>query len=144
MDSVVRALACMAAACFFGLILRQPKSALPVTALVGLVGYVIYQSMGEGLPAFFVSGLAVGILCELAARLLKKTTTLFLISAIIPTVPGLGLYRSMMALSENQLDLALSIGVDTLAGIGAIALALTVATALFNSIRPLSWQKPSN
>ena len=50
----------------------------------------------------------------------------------------------MMALSENNLEKALSIGVATLAGIGAIALALTIATAIFGSIRPLRLQKRRN
>ncbi|NLX83187.1 MAG: threonine/serine exporter [Clostridiales bacterium] len=141
MDNVVRALACMAAACFFGMILRQPKSTLIYTAVIGLVGYVIFILMKGTLLAFFVSGLVVGILCELSARIAKKATTLFLISSIIPTVPGLGLYRSMMALSENNLELSLQIGVETLAGIGAIALALTIATAIFSCIRPLRLQR---
>ena len=141
MDNVIRALACMAAACFFGMILRQPKSTLIYTAVIGLVGYVIFILMQGTLLAFFVSGLVVGILCELAARRTKKATTLFLISSIIPTVPGLGLYRSMMALSENNLELSLQIGVETLAGIGAIALALTIATAIFGCIRPLRLQR---
>lgn len=136
MDNLIRALACMAAACFFGLILRQPKFTLVFTALIGLLGYAVFQLMGGTLLAFFMSGLTVGILCEVTARVVERTTTLFLISSIIPTVPGLGLYRSMMALSHNDLDAALSIGVETLAGIGAIALALTIATALFGSIHP--------
>ena len=144
MNMVIQAIACMAAACFFGMLLRQPKSTLVYTAVIGLIGFVVFIVMGGSLLAFFVSSLLVGILCELAARMAKKATTLFLISSIIPTVPGLGLYRSMMALSENNLELALSIGVDTLAGIGAIALALTIATALFGCIRPLHLQKRRN
>ena len=136
MDNVIRALACMGAACFFGILLRQPKNTLVYTAIIGLAGYLVFLLLGQGLLAFFFSGLLVGILCELTARMIKRTTTLLLISSIIPTVPGLGLFRSMMALSENNMDLALSIGVETLAGIGAIALSLTIATAIFSCFRP--------
>ncbi len=136
MDVLIKALACMAAACFFGLILHQPKSTLHYTALIGLLGYAVYTLLGGGLLAYFLSGLTVGVLCELAARAAQRTTTLFLISAIIPLVPGLGLYRSMMALSGQDYSSALAIGIETLAGIGAIALALTVATALFSSFKP--------
>lgn len=135
MDRVIEALACMAAATFFGALLRQPKKTLVYTALIGLLGYVVYLLLGMGILAFFVSGLLVGLLCELTARIVKHATTLFLISSIIPTVPGLGLYRAMMALSQGDMDGALSTGVATLAGIGAIALSLTIATALFNSIK---------
>ncbi|HPY94535.1 MAG TPA: threonine/serine exporter family protein [Clostridia bacterium] len=135
MDSLIRALACMAAAICFGKLLRQPRSTLVFTALIGLLGYAVYQLVG-GLLGFFLSGLLVGILCELTARVAERTTTLFLISSIIPTVPGLGLYRTMMALSENDLERAGALGLETLAGIGAIALALTFAAILFGSIRP--------
>ncbi len=134
---MIQALACMAAASFFGLILRQPRSTLFFSALIGLLGYAAFTLTGGGLLAYFISGLLVGILCELTARILQRTTTLFLISAIIPTVPGLGMYRSMMALAGHDYPIALAIGVETIAGIGAIALALTIATALFSSIQPL-------
>lgn len=144
MDSLIRAMACMAAACFFGMMLRQPRSTLIFTALIGLLGYAVFQLSGSGLLGFFLSGLVVGVLCELTARIAQRTTTLFLISSIIPTVPGLGLYRSMMALSDNNLEAALRIGLETIAGIIAIALALTIATSLFGCIRPLSWQKPAD
>ncbi len=144
MDVLVRAFACMAAACFFGLILHQPKSTLHFTALIGLLGYAVFTLTGGGLLAYFLSGLTVGVLCELTARMAQRTTTLFLISAIIPLVPGLGLYRSMMALSEQDYRSALAIGIETLAGIGAIALALTVATALFSSFRPIDEKNTQN
>lgn len=133
---MIRAFAVMAAACFFGLMLRQPRVTLVFTALIGLLGYLVFQLVGQGLLGFFVSGLVVGILCELAARAVERTTTLFLISSIIPVVPGLGLYRTMMALVENQFELALKIGLDTLGGIGAIALALTLAAMVFGVLRP--------
>ena len=135
MNNLIPALACMAAACFFGMLLRQPKSTLFFTSLIGLLGYAVYILVG-GLLGFFLSGLVVGILCELSARVLQRTTTLFLISSIIPTVPGLGLYRTMMALSQDKMDQAMTIGMETLAGIGAIALALTFAAVVFGTIRP--------
>ena len=96
------------------MILRQPKSTLIYTAVIGLVGYVIFILMQARCWRFCIRP-GGGHSVELAARR-QKATTLFLISSIIPTVPGLGLYRSMMALSENNLELSLQIGAETLAG----------------------------
>jgi uncharacterized membrane protein YjjB (DUF3815 family) len=62
-------------------------------------------------------------------------TTLFLVSAIIPLVPGLGLYRTIMYIAEDNFVMALSTGVETVTGIGAIALSLTIATTVFSNIR---------
>ncbi|NLM86419.1 MAG: threonine/serine exporter [Clostridiales bacterium] len=142
MDSLIQALACMAAATCFGLLLRQPKNTLFFSAIIGFLGYAVFQLAGEDLLAFFLTGLVVGILSELAARAVERTATLFLISSIIPTVPGLGLYRTMMALSENNLELATKIGFETLAGIGAIALALTVAAVFFSTIHVRARKTP--
>jgi uncharacterized membrane protein YjjB (DUF3815 family) len=61
--------------------------------------------------------------------------TSFLISAIIPLVPGLGLYRTMLYFVQNNYDQAMTAGADTLAAIMALSLALTIATAVFNGIR---------
>ena len=91
--------------------------------------------MGQTAMAYFVASLAVGLLCELTARVTRMATTLFLVSAIIPLVPGLGLYRTIMYIAEDNFSMALSMGVETVTGIGAIALSLTIATTIFSNIR---------
>jgi uncharacterized membrane protein YjjB (DUF3815 family) len=50
-------------------------------------------------------------------------------------VPGLGLYRTMMFVAAGDYARALAVGTETLVGIGAIALGLTIATAVIGNIR---------
>lgn len=128
-------LGCMLATIFFAMLLDQPWDTLIYTAIISVLGYITYLLLGQGVPAFFISGLLVGFLCEIIARLKKKTTTLFLISGIIPLVPGLGLYRSAILLAEKDYYGALQAAVEALGGIGAIALAITLSTMLFSNIR---------
>lgn len=135
MSVLIQCIAAMFASAAFGWLLRQPKRTMLFTSLIGVNGYVIYLLMGQGSMAYFVASLAVGLLCELAARVMRMATTLFLVSAIIPLVPGLGLYRTMMYIAEENFAMALSTGVETLTGIGAIALSLTIATTIFSNIR---------
>ena len=135
MSTLIQCLASIFASAFFGELLRQPRRTLPFTSLIGLNGYIIYLLMGRTSMAFFVAGLVVGLLCELTARIQRMATTIFLVSAIIPLVPGLGVYRAVMYLASQDYGMAVSTGVETLTGIGAIALALTIATTLFNNIR---------
>lgn len=136
MALVIEYLACMAATVFFALLLEQPKNTLFHTALISSSGYIVYILMGRGgMDAFFLSGLTVGVLCEITARLKKKTTTLYLVSGIIPLVPGLGLYRSVIFLAQKDYDNAIRTAVDTLGGIGAIALAITLSAMVFSNIR---------
>lgn len=135
MNVLIQCLAALFASAAFGWLLAQPKRTMLYTSLIGLNGYVIFLLMGQTAMAYFVSSLVVGLLCELTARVLRMATTLFLVSAIIPLVPGLGLYRTMMYLAQEDFSMAVTTGVDTLTGIGAIALSLTIATAIFSNIR---------
>lgn len=132
---------CMMATIFFALLLDQPRNTLIYTALISVAGFIAYILLGRGMLAFFLSGLLVGILCEITARVKKKTTTLFLVSSIIPLVPGLGLYRFAILLAQEEYYSALRTAVDTLGGIGAIALAITLSTMLFSNMH--FYQKPS-
>lgn len=131
---LLQSFACMCATIFFGLLIRQPRRSLVYASLIALNGYLIYINLGEGTGAFFAAGFAVGLLCEIAARLQKMATTLFLISGIIPIVPGLALYRSMMALADKDFSLALSLGVQTLINMGAIVIAMTLASLIFTNL----------
>lgn len=136
MNYLIEYVSCMAATVFFALYLEQPKNTLFLSALISGFGYVVFILMGkEGMGAFFFSGLAVGVLCEITARLKKMTTTLYLVSGIIPLVPGLGLYRSMYFIAEKNYDMAGRTAVDALGGIGAIALAITLSAVIFSNIR---------
>lgn len=135
MNILVQCFACMLATMFFGMLLGQPRQTLLHTVLIGLNAYVLYLLLDGSVLAFFLCGLLAGLLCELTARLKGMATTLFLISAIIPVVPGLGLYRTMMFVAAADYPHALQVGTETLVGIGAIALGLTIATAIFANIR---------
>ncbi|MHC1785882.1 MAG: threonine/serine exporter family protein [Christensenellales bacterium] len=143
MSILIQCLACLCASASFGVLLRQPRSTLPLTSLIGLNGYLVFLLLGQSALAYFLAALAVGLLCELTARIKQRSVTLFLVSAIIPLVPGLGLYRTMMAIAVKDYPLALSTGMDTLVGFGAIALALTISTTIFANIRlPIKGEAP--
>lgn len=135
---IIESLACVLATISFGFLIQQPKNTLLLSSLIALNGYICFILLGKDFKAYFLSGLLIGLLSEGAARLLKMTTTIFLISSIIPLVPGFGLYRSAMLMAERQYSLAGASISDTLGGICAIALALTIAAMLFGNIRPLT------
>ncbi len=144
MGVLVRCLASLFASAFFGLLLKQPRDTLLHTSLIGLNGFILFLLLQQSTLAYFVAALLVGLLCELTARIKGRATTLYLVSAIIPLVPGLGLYRTIMYVAGNAYDRALATGAATIAGIGAIALALTIATVVFAKVRlPLRQDSPA-
>ncbi|MDD4773178.1 MAG: threonine/serine exporter family protein, partial [Eubacteriales bacterium] len=79
------------------------------------------------LSAYFLGTLFVAAIGEIMARVMKIPSSVFVIPAIIPLVPGYGLYLSMLLLVQNDFYGFIKTGTQTLfaAGIMAFAIALT-------------------
>lgn len=137
MSVSMQLVACFAATVFFGFLLNQPIKTMVFSGLIATLGYGLYLALGQTTVAYFIATLLIAVLCEIVARILK-TATLFLTSALIPIVPGIGLYRTMRYLVEDQYDQAVKVGSQTLFAICAIALAVTVAAIFFANIRKKS------
>ena len=126
-------IACFFAAVFFSMLMNQPKSTMPVSALIATAGYGLFLLLGKGVLAYFAATVLIGFSCEIAARLMKRTATLFVTGAIVPLVPGVGLYNTMRYVVEGAYTKAVSTGVFTLLSICGIALAVTITSVLFSS-----------
>jgi uncharacterized membrane protein YjjB (DUF3815 family) len=122
------------AAMFFSLLFNVPKRSILTAATIAGIGYLIFtlinQEFGVELAGYFVATLVIGIFSEMAARFLKMATTTFVTVAVIPLVPGLGIYRTMQFLVQNDYQAAVQIGVPTLLAAGTIALAIAINTFL--------------
>jgi uncharacterized membrane protein YjjB (DUF3815 family) len=120
------------AAMFFALLFNVPRRSLPVTATIAGIGYVVFilvtEKLYSDLAGCFLATVIVGLLSEIAARILKMTTTTFITVAVIPLVPGLGIYRTMQFLVQNNYEKAAQIGIPTMLAAGTIALAIVVST----------------
>ncbi len=122
---------CFFATLFFAMLFNQPPRFILVSALVGTAGYTVFVLLRQSTLAYFFSALAIGIASEILARLLKSTATQLITCSMIPIIPGLGLYRTVRFLTENEYSMAAHTGIETVLGICAIALALTFSTLLF-------------
>lgn len=128
-------IACFAATSAYSVLVHQPRSTVLVSALVGTASYGLYLLLGQTTIAYFFASLMIGAACEIAARLMKRTATLFVSVAIIPLVPGVGLYRTMRYITEGNYVLAVTTGSATLLGLCAIALAVTITSMLFRALK---------
>ena len=83
----------------FALLFRTEAKSLLPSAILGGVGYVVYDALLLGLDsapvAAFVAGVLVGISAEITARLRKGPAIVYATMGVIPLVPGYGLYRPM-------------------------------------------------
>lgn len=122
----------------FALLLQAPRrSWLPASA-IGAIAYTFYWvlvQMGSGESfSIFVSTLLGSMLAQFCARKMRMIATIFVTLSIIAQVPGLGLYRFMALLGQQQYSLAIRVGVNAMMSILMIALGLAVGSFLFRML----------
>lgn len=125
---------CFVASICFSLMLNQPRNTIFLSAVVATGGYGLFMLLQQTTMAYFIATMFIAVICEILARCLKKVTTLFLTSSLIPLVPGIGLYRTMRYVVEGDYPQALNVGIATIMGICAIALAITFSSVIFSNI----------
>lgn len=129
---------CFIATYFFALLMKAPKRAMSVQALTGTLGYLSYLvffNLGNEMIGFFIGTLIIALSGEYFARKLTMPASVLIFPAVIPMVPGLGLYQTMLSFIQGDIPLALETGVTTLTSIGAMAIALTTAGLIALFIR---------
>lgn len=118
----------------FGLLFRTEGKSLLPCAVIGGLGYIVYDwivlEYASAPVAAFISCLLVGLISEVAARVLKGPTIVFATMGIIPMVPGYGMYRTMEAVVQADYERATAVGMETILVAGAIALSLGFATVV--------------
>ncbi len=112
--------------------IRGPNALL--AALGGAAGwgaYLLSMSLSGGpVFSFFIASIAVGSYAELAARLRRAPATTFAICAVIPLVPGGGMYYTMFESIRGNTARSLELGMETLITAGAIATGLVLVSSV--------------
>lgn len=93
-------------------------------AIAGAVSWWVYLLTADLMGVVgrnFVATVAVALLAEIFARMFKAPATVFLITGIIPLVPGGGLYYTMDALIDGNMVLFAQKGIEAASVAGAIA-----------------------
>ena len=129
----------------FAIFLNAPKSTLMSSGLVGGLGwsvfYYLVKSSGNDIFANFIAALLVSYISEILARRLKQPAIIFIIPGVIPLVPGLGMYNTMLYLVQHDYNNAIAKGADVLFVGGAISLGILVVTSLVKTLHMLSIEK---
>ena len=100
---------------------------------------LICQGIGFNVNAsFFISSIIFSLYSEVMARVLKTPVTTLIICALIPLVPGGGMYYTMYeAINGNILE-SIKLGLNTLSSAGSLALGIlfvSTITRLFMSAK---------
>lgn len=90
---------------------------------------------------YFIVACLISIYAEIMARVLKTPTTAFIITSLIPLIPGGSLYYTMVHAFEGNLDTFLPKAIYTMQLAAALALGVIVATTFARVVNKVSNKK---
>jgi uncharacterized membrane protein YjjB (DUF3815 family) len=118
----------------FAMLFGMRRQLLVSAALGGMITWGIYIAANAWLEMGFLSCLAASsfanVYSELLAKGYKTPAILFVMSSIIPLVPGSSLYYAMSEAIRGNMQQAKSYGSETFMTALAIACGISLVTAL--------------
>ncbi|MBR6737571.1 MAG: threonine/serine exporter family protein [Clostridia bacterium] len=105
-----------------------------IAGLGGLISWSLFLLLTLFIPSesvcYFIVALSIAIYAEIMARVIKTPTTTFIMTSLIPLIPGGSLYYTMSHLIGGNVNNFLETGTVTLSLSIALALGIIIATAL--------------
>ncbi len=139
MNEAMQMIGCLLASALFALLFRTPVRLIAPASVTAVMGYALSVWAGRELNAewagIFLGSLAAALVGEMLATRLRAPATIFLTVAVIPLVPGAGLYNTMLALVQGRSADAAAAGSSTILAAGGIALGLSIAASAAYAIR---------
>ena len=112
----------------FAMLVHVPRRSWLVSGVIAALSYLVFWGLARlGFPeeiGIFCGALFGSLVGLFSARHMKMIGTIFLMSAIVPVVPGLGLYRMMAFLGQGRISEGAGMGVRVMITIAMIALGL--------------------
>ena len=134
---IIKCLGAFLASIAFSVIFEAPKKYLIHAGVAGALSWGIYLMMeshvNDVVLSTFVATAILTFISHLMARIWKAPSTMFLIPAIIPLVPGSGMYHVGYSLIYENRAAAVNYAYETLLTAGAIALGIFVIDMLFRN-----------
>ena len=126
----------------FGLVFNIQGVGILICGLGAALGWLVYllaMDLGSGdILAAFVAAMAISVYSELMARVRHCPVTGYLQVALLPLVPGAGIYYTMSYCVEGQTQLFIS----TLLHTFGMAASLSVGAMLVSSVLRALWPRP--
>lgn len=115
----------------FGILFHMKKKHLPLAALGGFLGWLLFIICRGFWGGVFFPTLAaafgIDLYAEILARSCRSTSTSFFVTSVIPLIPGSTLYYCMRSVVEGNLHQAWNYGRDTFLYALGIAAGMSIA-----------------
>ena len=126
----------------FAILFNIRGKRLPVAVVGGFLSwslYVLFDHLGLGeVVNYFLVAMLISAYAEIMARVVKCPTTTFIMSSLIPLIPGASLYYTMRYAFEGISQIFLDKAIYTLELAAALALGVIVASAVSKIIFKLT------
>lgn len=133
-DMIIQLLAAFFGTLGFALIFQVRRKLLFWTALGGMLSWAVYLVLDYILHTIFLpymcAAVAAAVYAQIMARIQKVPATIYLILALIPSIPGGALYYTMSNLVMKNWPQAVSDGKRTLQYALAIAIGISIVWAV--------------
>lgn len=146
--SLVQLISCIPACIGFAMYFNVRPKWVPIATIGGVVAEAIFLWLnGAGYFEGMIGGIFMPIFCasifaavfaEGCSQLLKAPTTVFYITAVIPLIPGRGLYYTMQNFVQQNWDACAFFGIQTLQSVLGIAIGIVVVWAILKTCENIS------
>lgn len=124
----------------FGILFNIRGKSLYLASLGGVLGWFTYRSLSiynitSSSSAIFIATICISIFSEVMARLEKQPVTVYIIAAMIPLVPGSGMFYTTYEAVQGNLSNALHIGIKTLYDAGFIATGIILVSTIARIVK---------
>lgn len=103
------------------------------TSLGGAIGwfiYLLFSPLQNDIVQFFIATVVITVYSEVMARVHKVPVTGYLLIALLPMVPGGGIYYTMEYCIAGNTRMFLETGLHTLGIAGSLALGILLVSSL--------------
>ena len=124
----------------FGIIFQVRGRKLLFAGLGGALGWLIYLLAAvpfadSDIPRYFFATIGITAFAEWCARVLRSPVSVFLAVALIPLVPGNGIYQTMLFCIQGQSAQALRACIHTVGIASALAMGIVVVSSAVSLFR---------
>lgn len=120
---------------FFSIIFNLKGKNIFYASICGSLGWFTFlfckQLRYSMTTSFFIAAVIITIYSEIAAKILKTTVTTTLIPALIPLVPGGGIYYTMYYLVTSEFLASRAKGIETLSLTVALSVGIFLVSTFF-------------
>lgn len=105
---------------------------------LGWLAYLIAACAGcEIILCNFLAAVAITVYAEIMARIRRCPVTSYLLIALLPLVPGAGIYEAMRYCVEGDTELFLEVLLRTFGIAGALAIGTMLASSVLRVLFPI-------